>query len=146
MPSGRSMIVWILWALGGVAAFWFGFAAVWFLLLVLFLVFANLSSGERSSKSSSAYSVFNPGQRALPGDLSIAPYEALLRGRPENSRSPFDIDTSNIQHSTSVRSRYTGPPVPRNAHCPCGSGLKFKKCCAVATGRVELALEEPLSV
>ena len=24
----------------------------------------------------------------------------------------------------------TEPPAPRNAPCPCGSGLKFKRCCA----------------
>lgn len=28
-----------------------------------------------------------------------------------------------------------GQPTPRNAHCPCGSSRKFKKCCGSATAQ-----------
>jgi len=132
----RTWVLALGWALMGLLAWWAEFFAVWLLLLVIFLVWANLGS-RSESQGPSAYSVFNPGVRALPGDLSSRPYEAMLRGglvSGDHQQSPFKLDSANIRieerpSSGVPRRRYEGPPVGRNVACPCGSGQKYKKCC-----------------
>ncbi len=51
-----------------------------------------------------------------------------------------------ILNETEMRRRRRPRPavstkVGRNEPCPCGSGKKYKKCCAVASGREKAAFE-----
>jgi hypothetical protein len=45
---------------------------------------------------------------------------------PRRDRIIVDFDTGTIQQSTV---RKSSKDVGRNDPCPCGSGLKYKKCC-----------------
>lgn len=107
-------------------ATWLELLPIYTLILTLYAVYCNLG---RRAAGPSAYSVFNEGQRALPGTMHAAELDALLRSRSQHGeRQPsathwFDAD--NIV-SGAV---YEGPPVARNDMCPCGSGAKYKRCC-----------------
>lgn len=50
--------------------------------------------------------------------------EALQKSRPPNPPSPPTDSPSVSAGASSVR------PIARNAPCPCGSGNKYKRCCA----------------
>jgi uncharacterized protein YecA (UPF0149 family) len=45
---------------------------------------------------------------------------------PKRDRIIVDFDTGAIQQSTV---RKSSKDIGRNDPCPCGSGLKYKKCC-----------------
>jgi hypothetical protein len=84
---------------------------------LLVVVFSNLGSGESSSPYS-AYSIFNKGCRYLLGEARADQLDKQIRGgggsvtRQEESSLDF----------LNIPSKYINRP------CPCGSGLKAKKC------------------
>jgi len=90
---------------------------------VLVAIFSNL--GQRSASSMSAYSIFNRGFKHLLGDLQPDALDKQLRG---GGAAASNVDQSNVESSgnrmTNFPSKYINRP------CPCGSGLKAKKCCA----------------
>ncbi len=55
----------------------------------------------------------------------------------EPGMSPVDVDREEYTEPSRVTStiRMDGPRIGRNDACPCGSGKKFKKCCAKADKR-----------
>ena len=55
---------------------------------------------------------------SLPKPETLAESEAAGQ-KPAPAPEPIQHPTSDIQH----------PPFPRSAPCPCGSGLKYKRCC-----------------
>ncbi len=64
-----------------------------------------------------------------------APAELIVDSSPAPLPSPFpeipEIVPKNAQcePSVAVPIRNTSPKIGRNEVCPCGSGLKFKRCC-----------------
>lgn len=73
------------------------------------------------------------------GDVSFVTFEARFtrRGEPQThrERSRFEringewvfVDCELLKNPTV---RYASPPLGRNAPCSCGSGKKYKRCCA----------------
>jgi len=47
---------------------------------------------------------------------------------PESQAGQQDIDID-VQHNPTLSNACPAPVSPRNSPCPCGSGLKFKRCC-----------------
>lgn len=106
---------------------------------VLVGIFTNL--GQRSATSVSAYSIFNRGFQRLLGDVQPDAIDRQLRGGGSAVPNVSEQDTvSEKDHKfTNFPSKFINRP------CPCGSGLKAKKCCAASrkqgktqqTGRVK---------
>ena len=91
---------------------------------VLIAIFSNL--GKRSGDSTSAYSIFNRGFRRLLGDIQPDAIDRQLRGGgtgTDNFENP-DVERSKSNGMSNFPSKFINRP------CPCGSGLKAKKCCA----------------
>jgi len=98
---------------------------------VLIAIFSNL--GTRSSSSFSAYSIFNRGFQHLLGDIQPDAIDRQLRGGGGHDDSqPSQREQDNLPRNPALNfpSKYINRP------CPCGSGLKAKKCCA-STNRVK---------
>jgi hypothetical protein len=113
---------------------WFGFSywefGVVFVILSLFgFIFSNM--GERKDGELSAYSVFNQGFKKLLGDKSVEQLEneMRMRGSDPNTQPP----PPKPRQSSPQQSGKLG----RNSLCPCDSGRKFKKCCAVLNSEDE---------
>mmetsp|Transcript_25772 Transcript_25772/g.42313 ORF Transcript_25772/g.42313 Transcript_25772/m.42313 type:complete len:210 (+) Transcript_25772:183-812(+) len=133
----------------------FGFV---YFLLSFFFVIVRWGLGQRNAGDRSAYSIFNPGCESLPGSLQASAFN--LPGQPiyedphgieerprtidpshNTFRTPsgigpedyedYDPDVWNDAHMSppAVQDR-KATKVKRNEACPCGSGLKFKKCCS----------------
>lgn len=107
------------------AVVWSGFDAAAISLAIIIGIFCNL--GE-SVSGISAYSIFNKGCQFLLGDSRAEAVDIELRGgaaipsgRASGSVSP---DYWNI------------PSKFINRECPCGSGLKAKKCHAMRRERI----------
>jgi SWIM/SEC-C metal-binding protein len=57
-------------------------------------------------------------------------WQVVVGVEPEEPEDIRDIDKllgSSVASFTSARPK---PKVDRNALCPCGSGIKYKKCCS----------------
>jgi hypothetical protein len=78
----------------------------------LYLIYDNL--GER--KGASAYSVFNKGCKTLAGDFRAD--SMILMKNTEKDKNSAIAPEIIVQ-----KQKYANKP------CPCGSGLKHKKCC-----------------
>lgn len=98
------------------------FDAVMISVAIIVAIFLNLGNSS-SSSSYSAYSIFNKGCQHLLGDARADAIDRQIRGAhrhvavAENSRG----HESAIE-MTDIPSKYANRP------CPCGSGLKAKKC------------------
>ncbi len=82
------------------------------------LIFSNLGSGDSTSPYS-AYSIFNKGCRYLLGEARADILDKQIRGGggvAEREEEPREGEYRNFP------SKYINRP------CPCGSGLKAKKC------------------
>ena len=91
---------------------------------VLIAIFNNL--GQRSATSVSAYSIFNRGFRHLLGDIQPEAIDRQLRGAVDSEQNMSEPAEQKFGGDKILNfpSKYINRP------CPCGSGLKAKKCCA----------------
>jgi hypothetical protein len=95
---------------------------------IIVTIFSTLGS---SSSPYSAYSIFNKGCRYLLGDTRPEQIDRQIRGadgvdqRPQNGSTIMNFP-----------SRFINRP------CPCGSGMKAKKCCASVRGR-DVRIDRP---
>merc|ERR1719247_2220852 len=131
LPAGvPQLVLFCAWA---VIFRWSGCDQVFFIVSIMALIFGpGLAS---RSNGPSAYSIFNPGQQHLRGDLRAEQLDAEQRGdrflmghnnADDNVFVPDDlqvVDTEDRDEPLSVRSRDANRP------CSCGSGRKAKKCC-----------------
>lgn len=86
---------------------------------IIVSIFCNLGN---SSSGISAYSVFNKGCRYLLGDSRAEDVDKQLRGGAGALSSTPREKTHVPANFTDIPSKYINRP------CPCGSGLKAKKC------------------
>ncbi|KAF8821279.1 hypothetical protein IE077_002209 [Cardiosporidium cionae] len=98
---------------------------IFFILSLIVSIFINLSSRVDGY---SAYSVFNPQLRHLLGDLRADQVDQEMRGgftlqANNNEDEPF-VDLPEVEMAKHISRRANKP-------CDCGSGKKFKRCCAV---------------
>ncbi len=86
---------------------------------IIVLIFSNLgqSRGEYS-----AYSIFNKGCQYLLGDARQDAVEQQIRGG-HYAAGPTPVEQKNDVYSN-FPSKFINRP------CPCGSGVKAKRCCA----------------
>eukprot|EP00745_Piridium_sociabile_P045682 TRINITY_DN9939_c0_g1_i2.p1 TRINITY_DN9939_c0_g1~~TRINITY_DN9939_c0_g1_i2.p1 ORF type:complete len:147 (-),score=8.17 TRINITY_DN9939_c0_g1_i2:209-649(-) len=101
-----------------------------FLIAALIIgIFFNL--GESRNALYSAYSVFNPQQRSILGDLRAEQFDQEMRHRGPAVNTDSNLIDLPAQPGhdlgTIARSSKYG-----NQPCSCGSGKKLKKCCAAA--------------
>ena len=126
----KRILFYSLWAGFGVLCYVMEFFVVYICLSGFVLIFANLRS-EMKPGEISAYSVFNRGQRAIPGtatpaDLAGA-FGAALRPQ-EVDDVPADVD-EDADSAAVAAPQLTHRDRQPNSPCYCGSGLKYKKCC-----------------
>lgn len=121
------LVLAVLW----VAAFR-RFGSPWVAVSTILAIFYSVSGpSSKQQRGYSAYSVFNPGQRSLLGDLRAEDIERELRHGlreegdsnlielpPDLMRCPQDLSRPLDRKSDLV-----------NKPCLCGSGLKTKRCC-----------------
>jgi hypothetical protein len=73
-----------------------------------------------------------PGAASAPPPAAPSPAQRLAPARP---RPPAASPAAAPAQQPSAPARPPGAPKPgRNDPCPCGSGVKYKKCCAPAFG------------
>eukprot|EP01066_Platyproteum_vivax_P009012 Platyproteum_vivax@DN3923_c0_g1_i2.p1 len=89
-------------------------------LIVILIVGMFLSMDSNKKGGLSAYSIFNPNQRSLLGDTRASQFEP---GGAERENDGNLIDLPSVSHTYSSRNA--------NKPCPCGSGIKTKKCCGL---------------
>lgn len=98
------------------------FDAVMISVAIIVAIFSNLGNSSLSSPYS-AYSIFNKGCQYLLGDARADALDRQIRGA---QRHVAGAESSRGHESgtemTDIPSKYTNRP------CPCGSGLKAKKC------------------
>jgi len=92
-------------------------------------IFSNLGTSSRSSFS--AYSIFNKGCQFLLGEARPEAVDRELRGSGGVSREQLAQEASVFSSKLNIPSRFINRP------CPCGSGLKAKKCHAQRASRAE---------
>jgi hypothetical protein len=105
------------WVLGLCISASYKQSGLYVCLTLLLFIFTNLAS---SSSGPSAYSIFNKNCRSLLGATDAAALDAQFRHKlhEEDKEEP---PPSQQEVKRDGRSR--------NKACPCGSGLKLKKCC-----------------
>ena len=111
-------VYWIIHVLIVVVTVYSGFDPAVISIGIIITIFCNLGS---SSSGVSAYSVFNKGCRYLLGDSRAEDVDRQLRGGAGISPGPRDRPIVQADF-TDIPSKYINRP------CPCGSGLKAKKC------------------
>lgn len=89
-------------------------------LAIIVVIFSNLGSND-SKSSWSAYSIFNKGCQYLLGEARADQLDKQIRGGGAGGEASGLEETP---HSSflNIPSKYINRP------CPCGSGLKAKKC------------------
>ena len=85
-------------------------------------LFSNLG---QSSSPYSAYSIFNKGCQYLLGDARPDAIDRQLRGNHGNLEAVPDGEPDERLNLIDIPSKFINRP------CPCGSGLKAKKCHAL---------------
>lgn len=117
-----------------------GFGLVYFFITIILLIFTNLE--DKKIGSLSAYSVFNPNCERIPGTLSL---DAFNMGIPRGSgivNENGDHIEDEIENELNRKVIYDtkaeekkrkikeNAKQPLNSLCNCGSGKKYKNCCA----------------
>jgi hypothetical protein len=103
----------------------------------------DLAATELAEEIETAYDLgvvdrFSVSRKDIARAFEQSPEEALARVRADRRRLPItDVATEVsdwycFQDKTPVRPQREVKRVGRNDPCPCGSGIKFKKCCARA--------------
>lgn len=121
----------------------------YFFASIIAFIFTNL--GERKPWQLSAYSIFNPNFERLPGTLSVSDIQSSMGintiqreiGSQNGTIQENQISSSSNQNVLSnertiyeskaeVRKRELkqNAKQPLNSSCNCGSGKKYKNCCA----------------
>ena len=99
---------------------------------LLIAIFSNLGSSDHSSPYS-AYSIFNKGCRYLLGEARADQLDRQIRGGTRTVQPGGDEDERSVLN---IPSKFINRP------CPCGSGLKAKKCHAMRRTRNEKSSEK----
>lgn len=131
-----------------------GFGSIFICISILVLIFTNL--GKRRPWELSAYSVFNRNFERLPGTLNIndiQPGVGVERDESENFNSVMEnipvndelnrlrnVNRYNVDYRNNVSYETKHEKIksdikekasqPLNSACNCGSGKKYKNCCA----------------
>ena len=92
---------------------------------IIAMIFMNL--GKSTGDNFSAYSVFNKGYAYLLGDSRPEMVDRQLRQGTGPALGSNSGDSLGSVGGVDIPSRFINRP------CPCGSGLKAKKCCALRT-------------
>ncbi len=123
--DNKSVWYWILHMILVAAMVYTRFDSAVVSVAVLIAIFSNL--GQRSASSVSAYSIFNRGFQHLLGDIQPDAIDRQLRGGGAAGPNEHHNEPTNMDNKFSnFPSKYINRP------CPCGSGLKAKKCCAAS--------------
>lgn len=88
---------------------------------IIVLIFSNLGS---SRGEYSAYSIFNKGCHYLLGDARQDAVEEQIRGGVRPGNGPEPVNARPGGQYDNFPSKFINKP------CPCGSGIKAKRCCA----------------
>lgn len=124
-------VVLICLAIAGWVAALHQIGKVWLIISAVAAIFLSFRGQSPNSTGYSAYSVFNPGCKSLLGDLRA---EKMQREMGHVVLSEHDedniIDLPEELQRTSVPLRVRDVKSrDLNKPCPCGSGIKVKKCC-----------------
>jgi hypothetical protein len=119
-----SLQYWVLHVFLLITVVYFRFDSVVISVAVLIGIFSNL--GTRSVDSTSAYSIFNRGFQRLLGDIQPDAIDRQLRG----GGAGIDHSENGGMEKRPLNMMSNFPSKFINRPCPCGSGLKAKKCCA----------------
>eukprot|EP00299_Pterocystis_sp_00344_P009614 c4100_g1_i1.p1 GENE.c4100_g1_i1~~c4100_g1_i1.p1 ORF type:complete len:137 (+),score=21.77 c4100_g1_i1:27-437(+) len=119
-PWWGKLVVWLI--------LWFGysyweFGTIFFIVSSIAFVWFNL--GEKKPGEASAYSIFNQNFSRLLGDKDWQQIENEIRNIPSQSTNASVQGIVPGRGDTGVKDGKLG----RNQPCPCGSELKYKKCC-----------------
>eukprot|EP01128_Nolandella_sp_AFSM9_P012926 TRINITY_DN9776_c0_g1_i1.p1 TRINITY_DN9776_c0_g1~~TRINITY_DN9776_c0_g1_i1.p1 ORF type:complete len:143 (+),score=21.44 TRINITY_DN9776_c0_g1_i1:100-528(+) len=118
----------VLSAVALVVAYQVDMFPVVFCVLVLVLMW-TFGFKEGKQVGLSAYSHFNPNQEGILGTYRPN-IDKIAKG--ESSIASGGKDIGRVFYKPNPKTGlepYLGPPVNRNTACPCGSSLKYKKCC-----------------
>ena len=117
---------WVIHAILAVVVVYARFDSAVISIAVLVAIFNNL--GQRSPSSVSAYSIFNRGFKHLLGDIQPDAIDRQLRG---GGAGGLNVQEE-VPEPTQGNNAANFPSKYINRPCPCGSGLKAKKCCAMS--------------
>ena len=146
--STKNIIIFIIWYSLYRLFLNYNFAAVYFMLTIIVLIFLNL--GQRKPGELSAYSIFNPNHERIIGSMSnnnfglghnqfyddfynnnalnmqIEQMRQVEREINEELDRKIHYDTKNELRKEYLKSK---AEQPLNSNCSCGSGKKYKNCC-----------------
>lgn len=119
-PGSSRILYWAIHIFVLLLIVWARFDSTAVSIGIIVIIFSNL--GEKAGPYS-AYSIFNKGCQYLLGDARQYQVEEQLRG---GNLAPRAIDTNEQKENahTNFPSKFINRP------CPCGSGVKAKRCCA----------------
>lgn len=115
----RNSVYWLLHLFLVIIVAYSKFDAAVISVCIIISIFCNL--GGESKSGYSAYSVFNKGFRRLLGEAQPEQVEQQLRGGVRGYEADSQ-DRGPAIDLTNFPSKFINRP------CPCGSGLKAKKC------------------
>lgn len=111
------------------------FGVVYFFISILCFIFLNL--GKRKPGELSAYSVFNPNFERLAGTLTSDMIQPGINNNLEdeirNEKEVIEVEKEIIltKHETNKMKIKEKAKQTLNSLCNCGSGIKYKRCCAL---------------
>lgn len=118
MISKNSLIVLGIWGACLLVSIRYRVSEVYFIVSSIIFIFCNLGTRQGGP---SAYSVFNKDFKQLLGNLNASELEKQFTHRDSKTKPDY------VEYTETVRA--PSNPRLRNKPCPCGSGLKHKKCC-----------------
>lgn len=131
--SFKSVSKLVIWIVLFMCAVYVELGVIFFLCSLLYLIWINLGERNPDDDGPSAYSVFNKGVRKIDGTFEggAAIESMLFQGNSQSKKGREDV--IGVQFKSEPKQRTVQPPprkMNRNDICYCGSGKKFKKCCA----------------
>jgi hypothetical protein len=140
--------VWVgvVWVVGLALTIALEFGMVYVMISAIVLIFMNLRTDD-SQDGVSGYSVFNRGGRRLAGEYDPREYDAHMRrgaqfmpaAGQEDEKDKNILKVDEVIKERAVLSRKSKNA---NAPCPCGSGKKYKKCCALINPNEKQEIEQ----
>ena len=105
------------------------FGSIFLCISIIYFIFNNL--GKRKDGEISAYSMFNSNYERIAGTFDGSFYENMLRGK--KNKPTFDAIKTNKKNKNKNKNKKIKHPKRMNKSanklCPCGSNIKYKKCC-----------------
>lgn len=125
----------LLWLIIYYYSIKFEFGLFYLIITIIYLIINNLSSTSNGNQLLSAYSVFNPNQERLLGNLNPEQFEREIRystnNNTNNNPNTVSINTVNNTNNSTSNINYSRHSKFANKPCYCGSLRKYKLCCSI---------------